>query len=159
MIKDNIKITEGEVINAQKLWGENIVQIGKLYVEKGNYREHAYNFVKKFYAYDITNVLFKPTLACTKQFRNTFDDALSYFIGGDIKEDDGFALKIWDEIRFGDRNLIIMENYVVVMGNYYFKSTNEQIEVKAEYTFGYIKNLNGDLVINLHHSSLPYIKT
>ena len=25
--------------------------------------------------------------------------------------------------------------------------------------FGYIKNLNGDLVINLHHSSLPYIKT
>ena len=42
------------------------------------------------------------------------------------------------------------------MGNYYFQTSGESEEFKVEYTFGYIKNENGELVINLHHSSLPY---
>ena len=158
MIRKNLNITEEEVKEAQKLWAENIVQIGKLYIEKENYKDYAYNFVKNFYAYDTTKVLFKPTLASNKQFRNTYNDALSYFIGGDFDEDEGFALKCWDNIRFGERHINIMENYAIAMGNYYFKSLKDKTEIKVEYTFGYLKIEKGNLVINLHHSSLPFEK-
>ena len=29
-------------------------------------------------------------------------------------------------------------------------------ETKVEYTFGYIRDINGNLRINLHHSSIPH---
>jgi len=44
------------------------------------------------------------------------------------------------------------------MGNYFFTETNGN-EVKVEYTFGYFLNNEGELKINLHHSSLPFIST
>ena len=152
----NMKITEQEIIKAQELWAENIIKIGKIYTERGNYKDYANNFVKSFYAYDFGKVLFKPTLASKNQFRNTFDEALSYFIKGSIQEDEGFALKCWDNISFKERNIIILDDYAIAMGNYFFKSSNEDNEINVEYTFGYIRNTMQSLVINLHHSSLPY---
>ena len=135
MTEKNLNIIEAEVLEAQQLWAKQIVQIGKLYLEKGNYRDYAYNFVKNLYAYDTTKVLFKPTLASKKQFRNTFDEALSYFIGGLIEEDEGFALKCWDEIRFGERHISILEEHAIAMGNYTF--CNDQSSIKVEYSFVY----------------------
>ena len=84
------------------------------------------------------------------------DDALSYFVKGSIQEDEGFALKCWDNIRYEDRNIVILDNYAFSMGNYFFKSSNTDNEIKVEYTFGYIKKNEQHLVINLHHSSLPF---
>ncbi len=150
------KISEQEVIESQKLWADNIIEIGSLYINNSDFKTKAYNFVKNFYAYEISNVLFKPTLASKNQFRLTLEDALSYFIGGCIKEDKGFALKPWKKIRFGDRNFILENKIALVMGNYYFLGPDEEEEIKVVYTFGYIRNSNGKLVINLHHSSLPY---
>ena len=150
------KISEQEVIESQKLWADNIIEIGSLYINNSDFKTKAYNFVKNFYAYEISNVLFKPTLASKNQFRLTLEDALSYFIGGYIKEDKGFALKPWKKIRFGDRNFILENKIALVMGNYYFLGSNEEEEIKVVYTFGYIQNSNGKPVINLHHSSLPY---
>ena len=152
----NMKISEQEIIKAQELWAENIIKIGKLYLESGNYKDYAYEFVKNFYGYDFDKVLFKPTLASKNQFRNTFDEALSYFIKGSIQEDEGFALKCWNNIRFEDRNIIILDNYAIAMGNYFFKKSYEENEIKVEYTFGYTKKNVKHLVINLHHSSLPF---
>ena len=106
LLMENMKISEQDIIKAQELWAENIIKIGKIYLEKGNYKDFARNFVKNFYAYDIGKVLFKPTLASKNQFRNTFDDALSYFVKGSIQEDEGFALKCWDNIRYEDLSLI-----------------------------------------------------
>ena len=136
-----MKISEQDVIKAQELWAENIINIGKIYLENGDYKDYARKFVKNFYAYDTGKVLFKPTLASKNQFRNTFDDALSYFVKGSIKEDEGFALKCWDNIRYEDRNIIILDNYAIAMGNYFFKSSNDDSEIKVEYTFGYIKKM------------------
>ena len=51
MIDNKFLITEDDVIKAQSLWAENIINIGKLYIKKGNYKEYARNFVNKFYAY------------------------------------------------------------------------------------------------------------
>ena len=151
-----MKISEQDIIKAQELWAENIINIGKIYLEKGDYKDYARKFVKNFYAYDIGKVLFKPTLASKNQFRNTFDDALSYFVKGSIQEDEGFALKCWNNIRYEDRNIVILDNYAFAMGNYFFKSSNADNEIKVEYTFGYIKKKEQHLVINLHHSSLPF---
>ena len=43
----------------------------------------------------------------------------------------------------------------MAMGNYFF-TTPEGDEVKVEYSFGYILDENGNVRINLHHSSMPY---
>ena len=83
--------------------------------------------------------------------------ALSYFLGGKnsyCEEDDGFAMKPWVEVEFENSGFIFEENRALAMGNYFFKDTKGS-RLKVEYTFGY-KLSNGELVIDLHHSSLPY---
>ena len=40
------------------------------------------------------------------------------------------------------------------MGNYFFTNSDSKVS-KVEYTFGYIK-MNEKILINLHHSSIPY---
>jgi hypothetical protein len=83
--------------------------------------------------------------------------ALSYFLGGDnsfCSEDDGFAMKPWVEVKFENSGFIIENDRAIAMGNYFFTS-QDNLTVKVEYTFGY-KLRNGSLVIDLHHSSLPY---
>ena len=155
-IQEKINITELEVIKAQELWGQNVIAIGNLYIKKEDYKSRASVFVKQFYAFDICEVLFKPTLASEKQFRYTYNDALSYFIGGSIPEDKGFALKPWEKINFGERKIIILKEIALSMGNYFFQSVDGSDEVKVEFTFGYVKDKDNNLLINLHHSSIPY---
>ena len=155
-IQEKINITELEVIKAQELWAQNVIEIGNLYIKKEDYKSRASVFVKQFYAFDVGDVLFKPTLASEKQFRCTYDDALSYFIGGHITEDKGFALKPWEKINFGERKIIILKEIALSMGNYFFQSVDARDEVKVEFTFGYVKDKDNNLLINLHHSSIPY---
>lgn len=77
-------ITEDEVVKAQQDWGDGIVKIGLVYVNKGDYKEAATEHIQKFYNYNEGSVLFKPTLASEKQFRTDFEGALSYFIGKNL---------------------------------------------------------------------------
>ena len=41
-------MTEQDIIKAQELWAENIIKIGKIYLEKGDYIDFARKFVKNF---------------------------------------------------------------------------------------------------------------
>tara|TARA_B100000768_G_C10947088_1_gene236083 strand:- start:353 stop:493 length:141 start_codon:yes stop_codon:yes gene_type:complete len=43
----------------------------------------------------------------------------------------------------------------MAMGNYYFTGP-DGTETKVEFTFDYVMDDEGNLKINLHHSSLPY---
>jgi hypothetical protein len=151
-------ITEEEVINAQKEWAQGLVDIGKTYMGKGDYRKKASDHIDKLCAYQYGPVLFKPTKASFKQFRLTKEGALSYFTGGDknYPEDKGFALHPWENVRFDNAKIIIMDNYAIAMGNYYFTPIGGLEEVKIEFSFGYLKDKDGKLRINLHHSSIPY---
>jgi len=150
-------IREEDVLSIQKEWADSIISIGKIFLNKGNYRLEAEKTLKKLYAFDISNVLFKPTFASQNQFRNSFEDALSYFVGGNIKEDNGFAIKPWFKIRFSENKIVISRDNAIAMGNYYFTSVEDKKnETKVEYTFGYIKDKKGNLRINLHHSSIPH---
>lgn len=151
-------ITEQEVVAAQKAWGEGIVRIGEVYTAGGDYAAAAAAHIDKFYGYDESLVLFKPTLASVVQFRTSFDSALSYFIGGNpsFPEDKGFAIKPWTNVRW--QNVGITNNacnMAVAMGNYFFTG-KDGAETKVEYTFGYIRNAKGDLKIVVHQSSVPY---
>jgi len=148
-------ISESDVVAAQKSWGDGIVAISKVHADKGDYKERASQHIKDLYAYDDGKVLFKPTLAEDDQFRGTFDEALSYFVGGMEPEDKGFAIKGWKDVRWENEGILINGDQALSMGNYYFTGPDGK-EKKVEYSFGYALDDDGKLRINLHHSSLPY---
>ncbi|MEM8833581.1 MAG: hypothetical protein AAGB32_03465 [Pseudomonadota bacterium] len=150
-------ITKDEVMKAQQAWAEGIEKISQTFIDEGDYEQAAREHIETLYAYDIGDVLFKPTLASSDQFRENFDEALSYFVGGVIDEDKGFAIKPWTNVRFGDDvHIKTIDDYAVSMGNYFFTPQGSEQETKVEFTFGYIKDEDGNLRINVHHSSLPF---
>lgn len=150
-------ITQEEVRAAQRKWARAIEDISDVYINDGDYDAAARKYIHDLYAYDIgEDVLFKPPLAAQDQFRETYERAVSYFVGGVVEEDKGFAIKPWSTVRFGKQQIILPGDYAVAMGNYYFTPVGRGEDTKVEFTFGYLKDENGGLRINLHHSSLPY---
>lgn len=150
-------ITKQEIENAQKIWGQGVVHIGSLQSDRDECETYTRNFVNTLYDFDDKQVLFKPTKAAIEQFRITKEGAISYFIGDNLNfhEDKGFALQPWTGVRFENAAVILEENRALAMGNYFFTDTNGA-ETKVEYTFGYHKKPNGELKIDVHHSSLPF---
>ena len=149
-------ITKEGVERAQQDWGEGIVDISTAHIRGEDYVKRAKEHIESLYSYNIGPVLFKPTFASEKQFRSTIDGALSYFVAdnGLCPEDKGFAIKGWKKVRFENEDIAINDVTAMAMGNYFF-TTPEGNEVKVEYSFGYILDKEGDLRIQLHHSSIP----
>merc|ERR1712032_1007056 len=144
---------------AQVAWGEGIVRIASAYTADKNYTAVASDHINTLYAYEMPPILFKPTLAAEEQFRSTFEGALSYFVAtGNVKEDKGFAIKGWTKVRFENEDIITEGAVGKAMGNYFFTKPDGE-EVKVEYSFGYLLTDDGNVKINLHHSSLPYDPT
>ncbi len=150
-------ITKKDIETAQEVWGEGVVRIGSLQDNRDQCETYTKKFIAELYDFENKEVLFKPTKAAMKQFRPTKEGALSYFIGGDpnFPEDKGFALQPWTNVRFENANFIIEEKRALAMGNYYFTDLSGG-ETKVEYTFGYERNGDGSLKIDVHHSSLPF---
>jgi len=152
-------IEDDEVAEAQEKWAECIVEIGKEAKDKLKAAEIARECVDELYAFESEEgVAFKPTKASALQFRLSKEDALSYFVTGKIGEDHGFALQPWSKVRFENVKTITDKDSAMAMGNYYFTDAKTQKETKVEYTFGYVKE-DGEMKINLHHSSLPFSPT
>jgi len=151
-------ITAEEVTAAQEAWGEGIVAIGAVYTQEGDYSARASEHIATHYAYgDDATILFKPTLAAEDQFRETTEEALSYFVGTEGTEDGGFAIKPYTDVAWENNGTVISESgdMAVAMGNYMFTDTEGGV-TKVEYSFAYERDDNGDLKIVLHHSSLPF---
>lgn len=148
-------LTVDRVSEFTTAWGEGIVSIGAVHTAGGDFEAAARDHILTFYAYGEDIVLFKPTLASEVQFRGTFDDAMSYFVGGDISEDGGFAIAPYTNVRWENEGTSITGDVALTMGNYYFTTTDGS-EVKVEYTFGIEQREDGELKIILHHSSLPF---
>ena len=150
-------ITKEQVIEAQNKWGAGVVKIGSLKDQRPECELAASEFADKLYAFEDGAVLFKPTKCADEQFRPTKAMAASYFIGGNYracKEDKGFAINPWTHVRFENHGVILEEKRAIAMGNYFFTDLDGN-EAKVEYTFGY-KLIDGELKIDLHHSSFPY---
>lgn len=152
-------VTVAEVESAQQQWGNMLIDVGKIYSEKGDYKKATQNLINELYAYNYGKgvVLFKPTKAKIHPFRKTFEGALSYFIGenSEYGEDTGFALAPWVDIKFKNDEMYMHGDMAIAMGEYFFTDAKGNV-AKVEYTFGYIKDAAGALKIVLHHSSLPY---
>ena len=150
-------ITKQEIINFQHKWANAIVEIGKDFTEKKDYSQTASQKIDELYAFQLGEVLFKPTKTSQKQFRTSKEDAMSYFVAsnGLHKEDGGFAINPWIDVRFENESIKITSECAIAMGNYFFTDTNNQV-TKVEYSFGYIKDDKDNLRIILHHSSVPY---
>lgn len=150
-------ITKEQVLSAQENWGAGVVKIGALKDNRNDCVKFANEFLSKRYSFDNGPVLFKPTKCEIEQFRSTQLQALSYFVAGEDRscdEDKGFAIQPWTKVRFENTDLILEENRAIAMGNYFFTDLNGN-EAKVEYTFGY-KLIDGELQIDVHHSSFPY---
>jgi hypothetical protein len=144
-------INETEVKQTQEAWGKGLVAIGAA----KDHKAVAEKFIADLYAYNEGPVLFKPTKAAEDEFRQTPDEALSYFVTGKIAEDKGFALAPYTKVRFENHAITYDCNTAVSMGNYYFTDTDGK-ETKVDYTMGFLKGADGKLKINIQHSSLPY---
>ena len=150
-------MTKELIQEAQKAWGDGIVRIASAHAANDNFEQAARVHIDTLYAYGLTPVLFKPTLAAAQQFRSTYDDALSYFVATNdaCPEDTGFAIKGWTAVRFENVGILTEGKVGMAMGNYFFTTPGGD-EVKVEYSFGYILDDAGAARINLHHSSMPY---
>ena len=144
----NKKIVEG-FMNS---WTAGVIEIGRMHQEGGDFTLSAENFIEKHYAFSEENILFKPTFTSENIFRNTKDEALSYFIKGDISEDKGFALKPWERIELDELNCLLEENLTASMGPLLFKPLNEEEVTKVAFTFIFTM-INNSLKIKIHHSS------
>ena len=131
-------------------WKQGVLDIKNVYENKGDYQEQASKFLQTHYLFETESVLFKPTLTREEIFRNSFDRALSYFIGGDIDEDKGFAIQEWESIDTDQINILIEDELIIAMGVLSFKSDEV---LKVAFTF-MLKESNSNLKIKVHHSSL-----
>jgi hypothetical protein len=154
-----IQTNKSEIIKAQKEWANRIINIGEVYLKKGDYLSTENKLIDDLYAYNFQDgsVLFKPTRASKVPFRVTKNSALSYFVGNNTNypEDFGFAINPWKKITFQNKKFYFYHDISIAMGIYNFTDLNNNI-TKVEYTFGYIKTPEDKLKIILHHSSLPY---
>ena len=141
-----------EVEDFLNSWKDGVIDIGIAYQEGNDYREKARGFIEKHYAFDIGDVLFKPTFTNDVVFRNNLEDALSYFVSGDISEDSGFAIKPWEDIKASELNFIIEDNLCAVMGVFNLKPLNSENKTKITFTFILVKD-NDKFKIKVHHSS------
>lgn len=150
---------KSKIENAQKLWGEGIVHIGKVKVSSPNdVKEAANKMLDDLYDFrsDQPEILFKPTLASKHPFRINRAETLSYFIGGSVEEDKGFALKPWKKVEFDPFHFFHQGDHVFVMGRYVFIDYQNS-QTPVDYTFVYrVDEETDSLKIILHHSSLPY---
>ena len=141
-----------EVKSFLNSWKEGVIEIGRVFLDGGDYHSCAVGFLSKHYAFDTDEVLFKPTFTKEVVFRNTKDLALSYFVKGDINEDNGFALKPWEQIELDELTVLEEENLLAAMGTLKFKPLNSDEISLVAFTFCFI-GIEDSLKIKIHHSS------
>jgi len=152
-VSNKTEINADEVNNFLNSWASGVIEIGKTFKDGGNIAYKAKEFIDSHYAFDFQDVLFKPTYVKEVVFRNTRDEALSYFISGDIKEDKGFALKPWEKISLDKIYILNEHNITITMGILNLKPLDTLDEIRLAFTFVLIKDDKDQLKIKVHHSS------
>ena len=133
-------------------WTKGVIEIGQAYSNKENYEKEALKFLSNHYAFKTQQILFKPTFTKEKIFRNSLEEALSYFIKGEFIEDNGFALKPWEEINLKELNILNEENLSSAMGTLSFKPVSSSDTTLVAFTFVFCLE-EEEIKIKIHHSS------
>ena len=146
-------IYKDEVVSFLDSWKSGVVSIGQTYIENNDFVSLAEDFISKHYNFNEGEVLFKPTFTKEVIFRNNKEDALSYFVKGNITEDNGFAIRPWEKIGLLDINIIIENGYCFCMGVLELFPLSKDEKTKVAFTFILAKDTNDNLKIKVHHSS------
>ena len=146
-------INKDEVVSFLDSWKSGVVNIGQTYTENNDFVSVAKDFISKHYNFNEGEVLFKPTFTKEVIFRNNKEDALSYFVKGNITEDNGFAIRPWEKIGLLDINIIIENGYCFCMGVLELFPLSKDEKTKVAFTFILVKDTNDNLKIKVHHSS------
>ena len=144
--------TEKRIMDFLVSWTKGVIKIGQEFLSDRDYVDCAKNFLSQQYAFDETEVLFKPTFTREVVFRNTKEKALSYFVKGQIDEDKGFALKPWEKIDLEKCHILQEKDFIGVMGSLLFKPIDVDEITKVAFTFILIE-AEESLKIKIHHSS------
>lgn len=153
-------ITEDQLAQARKAWGDGLIAIAKDYEQGGidAARQTASDILDAAYGYDLGPVLFKPTLSGgPKTFRTTKKGALSYFVGHDpdYPNDTGFGIKGWREVT-SETAAFFCDGDVGMWMGWVIMTDKDGAVTKVDKSFGYRLDANGQLRIVLHHSSIPF---
>jgi hypothetical protein len=156
------KVTEAELVAAQKTWCNALVSISRANTDGGQAKAKALaeKIIDEAYGYGLGPVLFKPTLTSGEQtFRTTRAGALAYFVGGDkaFPGDTGFALKGWTACTAKNAAVKVSGDVGLTMGNVMITGADGKVTT-VDKTWAFKKTDDGKLRIVLHHSSLPYAK-
>ena len=147
-----IKMNEANIYEFLNSWKDGVIGIGSVYKLDGDYKKEATSFIDKHYAFNESNVLFKPTFTKQVIFRNNKEDALSYFIKGDIIEDNGFAIKPWKSIDPLEIHINIEDNFSIAMGVLELSPFSDENPTKIAFTF-ILDEFDNGIKIKAHHSS------
>jgi len=153
---DGDPITDSEIRDLQVAWGEGLVAISTAYANGEDYGSVAQGVLDDLYGYVDGYVLFKPTVAMEVPFRFTEAYAASYFISGLHEEDTGFALSPWTAVRFGDDGRSIINGDTALWMGSVFLTNGDGDEIRVEKSLGLYRDDDGDVRIQLHHSSVPF---
>ena len=143
---------ESKIIEFLNSWTKGVIEIGKAYSKKEDFEKEAFKFLSKHYAFKSQQILFKPTFTKEKIFRNNLEDALSYFVKGKFSEDNGFALKPWEEINLQELNILNEEDLSSAMGTLLFKPVSSSETTLVAFTFVFCIE-EEKIKIKIHHSS------
>ena len=156
------KISKEEADNAIALWARGLFEIGAEFQANGYAKAKvvAEKFIKDTYNYQQDQgTSFKPTVADkSDSWRNTFGEALSYFVAVDPKypKDKGFALISWKYMeKKAEAEFTSSVDTYIWCGKVTLKD-NDGNTVLVDKTLGFKKDIHGNVRIFLHHSSLPF---
>ena len=115
-------ISTKDIELVQSKWGKNLIKIGSLKKDRESCEKATEDMLNELYAFDLGEVLFKPTKAAKIQFRLNFEAAKSYFIAGNdnYKEDTGFAFQPWIQVKFENVSVIVNEGKRYCYGKLFF---------------------------------------
>lgn len=152
------QFNEKMVVDTLQLWCDNVVLIGKIYTDGGDFAHAAEKVLTDNYDYDNGKVLFKPTLAFGPQtFRPTKEGALAYFVGGNSNypNDKGFKLKPWVKVWYNKLDYILHNDIAILQCNVHLIGADDShIFVNKSFVFKICDDNRVRIV--LHQSSLPY---
>lgn len=157
-------VTEAEVIKAQRGWCAALVAISDAY-QTGGYaaaKAKASAVIDAAYGFDYGPIAFKPTYTTGKDtFRSTRAGALAYFVGPDpsiplFGKNQGFATyRHWKSCEIDDYVIQLFGNTANTMGLVRVTDARGQVGV-VEKTWTFVRDMDGQLRIVLHHSSAPF---
>ena len=145
-------MNEANIYEFLNSWKDGVIGIGSVFKSDGDYKKEATSFIDKHYAFNESNVLFKPTFTKQVIFRNNKEDALSYFIKGGIIEDNGFAIKPWKSIEPLEIHINIEDNFSIAMGVLELSPFSDENPTKIAFTF-ILDEFDNGIKIKAHHSS------